>query len=143
MANKIKNLFSRQTLIMSSPWLMLVTGLALYVIVYSGAISYSSIWRDVATKAADVLVIGVILGYFTNIAKMLGIFKQDLREIVYMEEHLQKRNDLDNLWDRISKQMFKNKFPIIHTQFLQAIKDYFPQEEVSYYNNYNSFTKVE
>lgn len=39
--------------------------------------------------------------------------------------------------------MFMNKFPIIHTQFLQAIKDYFPQEEVSYYNNFNSYTKVE
>lgn len=142
--NKIKNIFSLATLIVSSPWLMLIAGIALYTIVYSGAIPETCpVWREIATKAADVLVIGVILGYFTNIAKMFGIFKQDLRDIVYLQEHLQKRNDLEKLWDTISKQMFANKFPVIHSEFLQAIKEYFPDNEVSYYNSYSAFTKVE
>lgn len=142
--NKIRNIFSLATLIVSSPWMMLIAGIALYAIVYSGAIPETCpIWREIATKAADVLVIGVILGYFTNIAKMFGIFKQDLRDIVYLEEHLQKRADIEKLWDKLSKQMFKNKFPVIHSEFLQAIKDYFPDNEVSYYNNYSAFHKVE
>lgn len=141
--NKIKNIFSWATLIVSSPWLMLIAGIALYVIVYFGAIPSDSVWKAVAIKAADVLVIGVILGYFTNIAKMFGIFKQDLRSIVYMEEHIKKRNDIEQLWEKLSKQMFENKFPVIHSEFLQAIKEYFPGNEVSYYNNYNTFTKVE
>ena len=143
MKKEIRNIFSWATLVVASPWLMLAAGGILYAVAYGGAIPDDSVWKDVAVKAADVLVIGVILGYFTNIAKMLGIFKQDLREIVYMEEHLEKRNDLEQLWDRVSKQMFANKFPGIHSQFLQAIKEYFPDNEVTYYNDYNSFTKVE
>lgn len=141
--NKIKNIFSLKTLVLSSPWLMLVIGIALYVLVYGGVFESYPICKEIATKAADVLVIGVILGYFTNIAKIFGIFKQDLRDIVYLEEHLEKRNDLEKLWDTISKQMFANKFPVIHSEFLNAIKEYFPGNEVSYYNNYNAFTKVE
>lgn len=138
---KINNMFSGATLIVSSPWIMLIVGIALYIIVYCGVIT-DPMWKDIAMKAADILIIGVILGYFTNITTMFGIFKKDLRDIVYMEEHLKKRNDLEELWNTISKQMFANKFPVIHTQFLQAIKDYFPND-VSYYNDYKSFTKVE
>lgn len=141
--NRIKNIFSKETLIVSSPWLMLAAGGILYALAYGNVIPEDNVWNGIAIKAADVLVIGVILGYFTNIAKMFGIFKQDLREIVYIEEHLQKRNDLEQLWNRISKQMFENKFPVIHSEFLQAIKEYFPKDEVSYYNNYDAFTKVE
>ena len=137
------NIFSFSTLIMASPWIMLIVGVALYAIVYFGVFEANSVWREIFIKVADILVIGVILGYFTNIAKMFGIFKQDLREIVYMEEHLQKRNDLEKLWDTVSKQMFKNKFPAIHTDFLQALKKYFPDDVVSFYNNYNVYTKVE
>ena len=122
---------------------MLVSGIFLYACVYTKVCPKDSIWADMAEKGADVLVIGVILGYFTNIAKMFGIFKEELRGIVYLEEHLQKRNDLDKLWDAASKQMFKNKFPVIHSDFLEAIKTYFPNNEVSYYNNYNAFIKVE
>lgn len=141
--NRIKNIFSKETLIVSSPWLMLAAGGILYALAYGNVIPEDNVWNGIAIKAADVLVIGVILGYFTNIAKMFGIFKQDLWEIVYIEEHLQKRNDLEQLWNRISKQMFENKFPVIHSEFLQAIKEYFPKDEVSYYNNYDAFTKVE
>ena len=140
---RVNNIFSFFTLIVASPWIMLIVGVAFYTIAYLGVFSANSIWREIFIKIGDIFVIGVILGYFTNIAKMLGIFKQDLREIVYMEEHLQRRNDLEQLWERASKQMFKNKFPAIHADFLQALKKYFPDDVVSFYNNYNVYTKVE
>lgn len=140
---RINNIFSFFTLIVASPWIMLIVGVAFYTIAYIGVFAEDSVWREIFIKIGDIFVIGVILGYFTNIAKMLGIFKQDLREIVYMEEHLQKRNDLEELWNKASKQMFKNKFPAIHDDFLQALKRYFPDDVVSFYNNYNVYTKVE
>ena len=39
--------------------------------------------------------------------------------------------------------MFKNKFPAIHKEFLKVINGYFPENEVSFYNDYESHITIE
>ena len=45
-------------------------------------IEENSIWNKIAIKVADVLVIGVVLGFITNAAHFIGFFKQDLQDII-------------------------------------------------------------
>lgn len=125
-----------------SAWIFSFAGIALYYLGYF-QVDQQSIWKEILIKGADILIIGVILGYLSNAAQFLGIFKQDLQDIIYGKEFIKQRKDIAPLWETVSKQMFKNKFPTIHKEFLKVINEYFPKDEVSYYNDYESHITIE
>lgn len=125
-----------------SAWLLLIIGVALYACGYFW-MPKESAWKEVVIKVADVLVIGVILGYLSNAAQFLGIFKQDLQDIIYGKDFIKNRNDIDTVWENVTKQMFKNKFPAVHKDLLTIISGYLPKDEVSYYNDYETHTTIE
>jgi len=125
-----------------SAWIFFFTGIALYYLGFF-QVDQQSIWKEILIKGADILIIGVILGYLSNAAQFLGIFKQDLQDIIYGKEFIKQRKDIAPLWENVSKQMFKNKFPTIHKEFLKVINGYFPKDEVSYYNDYESHITIE
>ena len=125
-----------------SAWIILILGIIFYYFGYFH-IEQNSIWKEILIKIADVLVIGVILGYLSNAAQFLGVFKQDLQDIIYGKDFIKQRKDITPLWETISKQLFQNKFPIIHKDFLKVINGYFPKDEVSYYNDYESHITIE
>ena len=116
--------------------------MALYAWGYFG-FKTDSVWKEIIIKLADVLVIGVILGYLSNAAQFLGVFKRDLQDIIYGKEFIKQRKDLDTLWETLSKELFRNKFPAIHKEFLKVISTYFPKNEISYYNDYERNTTIE
>lgn len=119
-------------------WIILIVGIVCYYFGYF-QIDKESIYREIVLKIADVLVIGVIVGYLSNAAQFLGIFKQDLQEIIYGEKFIKARNDIGKVWENISTQLFKSKFPAISKELLSIIQDnYFPQNnDISYINDYN------
>ena len=136
------SLFSYKFFRYGAAWIILIAGIVCYYIGYF-QIDHDSIWREVIIKIGDVLVIGVILGYLSNAAQFLGVFKQDLQDIIFGKEFLKQRKDLTPLWDTVSIQMFKEKFPSIHKDFLKVIRGYFPKDEVSYYNDYEVNITIE
>ena len=136
------NLLSYNKFRSGSAWIILITGIALYAIGYFVCIE-GSIYKEIVIKIADVLVIGVILGYLSNAAQFLGVFKKDLEDIVYGKEFIKKRNDLPVLWDTLSRQMIKEKFPAISKDLLAVIKDYYlPVESPIYYNDYHIIEEI-
>ena len=136
-----KDLLSYNNFRAGSAWFIFILGIAIYALGYF--VIRHEIWKEIFIKIGDVLVIGVILGYLSNAAQFLGIFKKDLHDIIYSKEFLGKRKDLDQIWENISKEMFKNKFPPIHKELLHAINNYFPDDAVSYYHNYDIDTTIE
>lgn len=129
------NLLSYKYFRTASAWIIFILGVALYIVGYF-IIKDQSICKEIVIKVADVLVIGVILGYLSNASQFLGVFKQDLQDIIYGKDFIKKRKDIYPLWETLSKEMFKNKFPIIHKDFLKLISNYFPNDEISYYDDY-------
>lgn len=125
-------------------WLLLIIGGILYSIVFFAyELDSPSVWKQIFLKLADVLVIGGVLGFMANASRFLGIFKQDLQDIIYGKEFLDQRKDIYTVWENLSKKLFKNKFPVIHKDLLKAINDYLPQDEVSYYNDHEAHTNIE
>jgi hypothetical protein len=137
----IKRFYSWESLKIASPWICLIVGFFAYLIGYL-LLDPDTILRELVIKVADILIIGVVVGFLTNAAQFLGVFKKDLQDIIYAKDFVNKRKDLPELWDSISKEMFKNKFSGIHKQFLQVMKGYFPTNEVTYYDDYNVYTTV-
>lgn len=138
------NYFSTSNLKQGLGWILLVIGIFLYVIGFVAFPPESNIvWKLIILKLADVLVIGVVLGFVTNAARFLGIFKQDLQDIIYGREFIKHRKDIYPLWENLSKELFKNKFPKIHTSLLTAVNEYLPKNEISYYNDYEAHSTIE
>lgn len=136
------NLLSYKHFRSGAAWMILILGIVCYYCGYF-QIESGSIWKEIVIKIGDVLIIGVILGYLSNAAQFLGVFKQDLQDIVYGKEFLKQRKDITSLWDTVSIQMFKEKFPSIHKDFLKVIRSYFPKDEVSFYNDYETNMTIE
>ena len=138
----MKNILSTSNFRTGAAWLFLIVGICLYAAGFF-FIDEKSVWSKVAIKVADVLVIGVVLGFITNAAHFIGIFKQDLQDIIYGKEFVKQRKDIYPLWENLSKELFKNKFPTLHKELLKTVNGYLPQDEVSYYNDYEIHTSIE
>lgn len=141
-----------------SMWIFLSIGALLYILVYTvkgitpnvnescWLVQYKnciSLTLSILEKIADVLVIGAVLGYLSNVALFLELFKKDLEDIVNDTKHLEKRGDIDDIWDRVTIVLFKSKFDKISKRLLSLIKDnYFPVNKSVYYDNYTSDVKI-
>lgn len=131
--NRKLNLFFKA----GTAWAFLFIGLFFY---YLGFYQFKNeeFIKEITLRVGDVLVIGVILGYLTNISAYFGVFKTDLEDIIYSKEFIKKRNDLHVIWENITKELFKSKFPTINKDLLNIIRNiYLPIDNISYYNDYN------
>jgi len=132
-----KDLLSIQFLKGSTAWIFLLIGVFFYYLGYF-EIKEAGVFKEIVLKIGDILVIGVILGYLTNVSQLLGVFKSDLEDIIYSKDFVKRRNDLPLIWENVTKELFKSKFPSISKDLLNIIRtSYLPVDNVSYYNDYN------
>ena len=138
-------MFSKYSLKQSVGWIMAVVGIGCYVVGYISRLNYPhAFWPEIFIKIADVLVIGVVVGYLTGIAQWAGIFKKEVRDIVYGDDFLKRRNDIEEIWYKVTKRMFKFKFSAIHRDLLDALRHTLPgDDDISYYEDYDADTRVE
>ena len=126
----------------ASPWLFLTIGIIAYLLAFFYP-PKSDLLKSIYMKIGDILIVGVLIGYISNSEAFFNLFKNDLCDIIYGKKFLSLRNDLLDIWENISKEVFKNKFEPIHKEFLKSMKGYFPLKEVSYYDDYEVHTYIE
>lgn len=137
-----KSVFSYDSFRAGFAWILLFIGIVLYIVGFF--LIQESIFHTICLKIADVIVIGVIVGYLSNAAQFLGVFKQDLQDLLYGKEFIRKRKDVYQIWETVSKELFKNRFSAIHKDFLKVISNYFPiNDDISYYDDYETTTNIE
>lgn len=67
-----------------------------------------------------------------------NIFKDELRKVVYSDEHLDKRADLDDIWEKVSEAICRRKFSNISKKLQKNIKTYYlPINQDFYFKDYN------
>lgn len=78
-------------------------------------------------------------GVFAAVLKSFqftGVFKKEIEEVMLTNNFLEKRNDVENLWQAVSTNLFKKKFPEIKDELLSLIlNDYFPTNQTYYYES--------
>ena len=112
----------------------LIVGIGAYI--WGAFLPQSSLLHEILFQIGNITVIGIFFSFFSNASEFLGIFKKELQDIVYSDEFLNDQKDVSKYWKTTSKQMFKNKFPDIHEEFLDVINANLPTDEVSYYKDY-------
>lgn len=86
-------------------------------------------------------------GVFAVIAKSLQfseIFSNILRDIIYGNEHLENRKDLEDIWKNVTNTLSNKKFDKISIALQNNVKKYFlPLEHDYYYDNYHLDITIE
>lgn len=137
-------MFSKESFKRSIGIIFLILGIIGYAICFC-LLEKSDLSYDIIIKISDILVIGVVLGFVSNAAMFFGIFKSDLYDIIYSKEFLKKQKDINCIWEKVSAEFIKDKFPTIHEDFLNTIKGYFPikDDDRSFYNDYDIDAYIE
>lgn len=140
MISRVKSLFQLR---LALPTILLLIGLFLFL-------SCVFNWFDLDTKSSvfhilektgDLILISSVISFLIDSAEYLGVFKKELEEIVYDTKFLKKRNDIEDIWMKVSKVLFQSKFPNISTELMCAVKNYYSPDEklkLNYYNDYRN-----
>lgn len=139
---------NNKTISKKSMYIILSFGLILGVIFYvlGFAIfkqSESPAWHEVMLVAGNVFVVGVVVGFITNVLQNFGLFKEELGSVLYARDFLAKRKDIREIWLNASKVVLEGKFPQIQDDFLERMIDYLQCKEVLYYNNHETHIIIE
>ena len=137
-------MFSKSTRKKSIGIVCAVAGLFLYIIGYF-FLDLDGIASKIIINIADVLVIGVVVGYLSSVAQWAGVFKREIQDIVFGKEFIGERKDIETIWGNVTKQLIKNRFSEIHKDLLPAIRaNALPSDEsVSYYEDHDSDITIE
>ncbi len=137
----IKTIFKFKS---SIPVVMLIIGAILYMVclLFPFYDNYPKIFA-LCSKLGDLFLISSLLSFLTSTAESLGVFRNALEEVIYDPKYLKNRKDLKQIWEKVSKVLFKSRFPQISHNLLDKInEDYLSEKEVSYYSDYKNIYDI-
>ena len=144
MLSRLKRLFQLR---LALPTILLIVGLFLFlscIFDWFGLEGSNKVVFKLLEKAGDLILISSIISFLIDSAEYLGIFKRELEEVIYDTRFLKKRNDIDEIWKKVSDVLFQSKFPQISSSLMTAVKNYYTPDEnlkLNYYNDYrNTYT---
>ncbi len=136
-----QGIFNVRTFQAGMAWTLPLLGFLGYALAYLDIVEGEA--KAIIIKLSDLLVIGGVVGFLTNASHFFGIFKNELRSIIYSDNYLSIRKDIPQIWDKVSAEMLERRFPDIHTDLFSIIKEhYFCKQEYSYYDGYRILTDV-
>jgi hypothetical protein len=125
------------------PYLVLLFGILSFTYSIFGTFGNLA-WKEFWGGLGKTFIAGGIFALLLKTIQFWGIFKEELLKIIYETKYLENRNDLPEIWERVSKVMFKNKFPTISKVITNDVRNiYFPGEHVLYYDNYKQTLEIE
>lgn len=101
-------------------------------------------WKEVFKVMGTIILSSGVFMAISKSYQFTNIFKDELRKVIYAEEHLENRTDLDVLWQKITDALCKRRFSNITNKLIRNIKDYYlPINQDYYYKNYDLDIDVE
>lgn len=141
MLDFIKKIFHFKS---SLPILFLIVGGGLLIwCVFFPFEASSPKWYQFWLKLGEILLVSSLLSFLTSTVEYLGVFRDALTDVIYDNKFLKNRKDLEEIWLKVSKALFKSKFPNINNALLGTIKkNYLPEDEVCYYSDYRNISEI-
>jgi hypothetical protein len=131
----LKNIFNSKGFQSALPYIILFIGLFVLAFGIFGPVEDIN-WREFLTASGKSMLAGGIFTVLLKAIQFMGVFKDELVKVIYEPKYLSTRNDLPELWQKMSTVLFKNKFPLISNKLLKDVKEtYFPIKEVTYCDN--------
>ena len=131
--------FLNDGLLRALPLLTLLVGALLFVLAFAvWPMATAPVPHDILKSLSQTILAGGVVGVLTNSFKYMGIFRDAVHDVVHGHEHLRNRNDLPQLWSRITSVLCQEKFPQLadHLQ-IDVLKKYIPTKKDFYYSQYS------
>ncbi len=129
-------MITKKGLLSNLPWINFCVGLVFI------CISMSEYFNSKISEAFEHVGYTLITaGVFASILKsfqFIGIFREELENVLLDRKFLENRTDLPQLWTIISRAIYKRKLPDI-SESLESIvlNSYFPTDHQFYYEEFN------
>jgi hypothetical protein len=131
----IKKTYSSNGFQYALPWIILIIGLLFFILSITVTFKNEN-WQHIFEGLGKTMLTGGIFAVLLKSMQFMGIFKDELTNILFEPKSLENRIDLPIFWEKTSRVLFRNKFPKISEKLLNDVKEmYFPTKEVSYYEN--------
>jgi hypothetical protein len=125
----------RNALINAVPYLALLFGILIFLYGTFGTFE-SSLNKEFFSGLGKTILASGIFALLLKTIQFMGVFKNELTKVVYDPKFLANRKDLPEIWEGISKEVFKNKFSGISKKLLKDITEvYFPTKHTTYYDD--------
>ena len=104
-------------------------------------LAYTTFDNNIGPKNFIVNISTAILssGLFTAVIKAIqfnGIFREEIQKTMLGTEFLERRDDLTQLWSKLSRMIYKDKFPDISDDLeCSILETYFPVSNKFYFQN--------
>lgn len=93
-------------------------------------------WEKYLTTLGGSVLASGIFALILKSVQFLGVFKEELNSIIFETKFLKNRVDLPQFWEKVTKELVKDRFPHIHNNIMNDVKDtYLPTSAVQYYDN--------
>lgn len=111
-----------------------VIGILLIIIYYTNKKDPPSIYIEIiGTLGKTILGSGVFLAVLKSI-QFSGVFEDELRKIVYSDDFLQKRNDIHEIWKKVTRAIYQSAFPQITAKLEDVIQRKLLSQKLNYYH---------
>lgn len=121
-----------------------ILGVGVYVVRFTAfAGNEYKVLQEILSIIGNILIVGVVVGFFTTVIQNFGFFKEELGKVIFDKKFLANRKDIREIWLNASKVVFEGKFPQIHEDFFARMFEYLQCKDVAYYNNYEMHISLE
>lgn len=136
-------MFKKKNIVGAIPYMALIIGILLFI--YGTFNHFESLeWKDFWAGLGKTILASGIFALLLKTVQFMGVFKEELSKVVYDPKFLANRKDLEEIWEGVSKVLFKNKFPKISKEVTHDIGHlYFPTDHVLYYDDYKQIIEIE
>ncbi len=117
------------------PWILLTIGV-ISITLGSFVDFTNENWEKYLTTLGGSVLASGIFALILKSVQFLGVFKEELNTIIFYTKFLKNRIDLPIFWEKVTKELVKDRFPHIHGGIMNDVKDtYLPTSTVHYYDN--------
>ncbi len=126
----------------SLPYLMFVIGISAFSYSTFGSFENQN-WQLFWKGLGQTILAGGLFAILLKTIQFSGVFKNELEKVIFEPKFLGSRKDLPEYWEKISKELFNDKFPKISKKLLSDITEvYFPTNHTIYYDNVEHIIKI-
>jgi len=125
-------------------WILLL-GFIIYSIGYFNVFDLPYKWiYDFAKTGGSIFMSSAVFMGIVKSYQFTGIFKEELRKVIFAEDYLKKRTDIDDIWKNLTLQLCKQKFKRISNKLQKIVKKYYlPIEDEYYYKDTKLNVEIE
>ena len=128
-------------------WILLVVSIIGYIFLYVVIPRYCSgnheTLREIVKTITDAVFIGGLAGVIIDTAQNLGLFKNELKSLLYGKDFLKIRSDSPQIWKDFTETLYAAKYENIPPRLVETLQELYLPDNPMYIANRSTSVRIE